>query len=236
MQQQPESLFTVSQRNPPAYLQDTMTITDGLLIFATIAGPVIAVQTQKWIERASARRIAQRQIFHDLMATRAHPARVSPKHVEALNRIDLEFSNSSNRKQREVLNRWRIYADHLNIDAEGATEGAQTQWIMKADDLFLDLLEALTSALGYKFDRVQLKRGIYYPKAHGIADQRRDSFEREMLRLLSGQSSLNMRVTEFPTSGEAMDLSRRLHEKVIGAFTDDGALKTTSAPRSRNSS
>jgi len=217
-------------------LELDMTITDSLLIFATLCGPVVATQTQKWIERASARRLAQRQVFYDLMATRAIPARVSPKHVEALNRIDLEFSNSSKGKQRDVLNRWRIYADHLNIDLDGATEAAITQWNIKADDLFLDLLEALSTTLGYKFDRVQLNRGIYYPKAHGLADQRRDIFEHEMLRLLTGQSSLNMRVTEFPSSDEASDMSRRLHEKIISAFADDGALKTTNSPRSRNSS
>ena len=92
-----------------------MTIADGLIVFATLLSPLIAVQVQKWIERSTERRDAQRQLFYDLMATRA--TRVAAKHVEALNRIDLEF-HSKHRAEREVLNRWRIYADHLNVDVD----------------------------------------------------------------------------------------------------------------------
>ena len=74
-----------------------MTIfTDAALITATVMGPVLAVQTQKWIERARARREAQQRTFNVLMATRA--ARVSPGHVEALNAIDIHFRG----------NGWRI--------------------------------------------------------------------------------------------------------------------------------
>lgn len=172
-----------------------MTISDTLIILATLFSPVIAIQVQKWIERATERRDAQKQIFYDLMATRA--TRVAPKHVEALNRIDLEFSNPGPR-EREVLNRWRIYADHLNVSLDGATEATLAQWNAKADDLFLDLLEALAIALRYSFDRVQLRRGIYYPRAHSRAEFRKEVIEDEVFRLLTGHSSLNMRVTEFP--------------------------------------
>ena len=122
-----------------------MTISDMLIILATLFSPFLAVQSQKWIERATERRNAQKQVFYDLMATRA--TRVAPKHVEALNSIDLEFSTNSGPKEREVLNRWRIYADHLNINVESATEAAITQWNIQAEELFLNLLEALTAAL-----------------------------------------------------------------------------------------
>jgi hypothetical protein len=63
--------------------------TETYLILATFAGPIIAVQTQKWIERANERRLAHRRIFYALMATRA--MRASVEHVQALNMIDLEF-------------------------------------------------------------------------------------------------------------------------------------------------
>ena len=70
-----------------------MTISDTLIILATLLSPPIAIQVQKTIELATERRSAKRKIFHDLMATRATP--VAPTHVQALNIIDLEFSPSS---------------------------------------------------------------------------------------------------------------------------------------------
>ena len=200
-----------------------MTISDTLIIVATLAGPILAVQAQKWIERVRERRNAQRQLFYDLMATRA--TRVAPKHVEALNRIDLEFSGKGSAKEREVLNRWRIYADHLNINLDNVNEAGLTQWNVQGDEFFTDLLEALADALGYPFDRVQLKRGIYYPRAHGQADMRREIFEREIVRLLTGDTSLNMRVTDFPSSEEDAARTRNLQEALLGALSD-GALRT----------
>jgi hypothetical protein len=201
----------------------TITISDTLLILATLLSPLIAVQVQKWVEGATVRRNAQRQVFYDLMATRA--TRVAPRHVEALNRIDLEF-NSDTVKDKEVLNRWRIYADHLSINLEGASEAAVTQWNDKGSDLFTELLVALTAALGYRLDRVEIRRGIYYPRAHGIAEARRDTFEREIVRLLTGESSLNMNVTGFPYSEPDVALNRKLQEALLNALSEEGALRT----------
>ena len=201
-----------------------MTISDMLIILATLFSPFLAVQSQKWIERATERRNAQKQVFYDLMATRA--TRVAPKHVEALNSIDLEFSTNSGPKEREVLNRWRIYADHLNINVESATEAAITQWNIQAEELFLNLLEALTAALRYPFDRVQLRRGIYYPRAHSQAELRKEIFEREIVRLLMGDSSLNMKITEFPFSEEDAERNRMLQEGMLAALSGEGAFRT----------
>ncbi|WP_422109676.1 DUF6680 family protein [Bradyrhizobium elkanii] len=55
-----------------------------------MAGPVVAVQTQKWIERASERGKRRQWIFTSLMANRA--TRLNDDYVRALNSIDLEFS------------------------------------------------------------------------------------------------------------------------------------------------
>lgn len=198
-----------------------MTISDTLIILATLFSPLIAVQVQKWIERATATRSAKLQVFYDLMATRA--TRVAPKHVEALNKIDLEFTPNT-RKDREVVNRWRIYADHLNTNLDKSTEAQITAWNVQADDLFADLLEALAAALGYPFDRVQLKRGIYYPKAHGDAEMRRLIFERAMFRVMTGEAPLSMKVTDFPGTQEGYELQKKVQESIVTAL-QDGALK-----------
>jgi len=64
-----------------------MTISDWLMISAVLTGPILAVQVQKFIE--SWREAKQRKIyiFKTLMATRG--TTLSPRHVEALNIIDV---------------------------------------------------------------------------------------------------------------------------------------------------
>jgi hypothetical protein len=65
---------------------------DWLLILATIAGPILAVQAHKWVERLREGRNRKLRLFERLMATRA--ARLSAEHVQALNMIDLVFYGS----------------------------------------------------------------------------------------------------------------------------------------------
>ena len=66
-----------------------MKMTDWITVLAIIAGPILAVQAQKWVKRV--REKNQRLwVFKRLMTTRG--ATVSPGHVEALNAIDLEFA------------------------------------------------------------------------------------------------------------------------------------------------
>ena len=66
-----------------------MVNSDWVLVFATLMGPVLAVQAQKWVERARERGNTKRWITYTLMATRG--ARLSQEHVNALNAIDLAY-------------------------------------------------------------------------------------------------------------------------------------------------
>lgn len=178
----------------------TVTISDGLIIAATLLSPLIAVQVQKWIERANERRNAQQSIFRILMATRA--TRLDADHVHALNRIDLDFGAASRRQNaraREVIARWRLYADHLNVALlDNPTEAQVEAWVQRGDDLFIELLFALSSALGYSFDRVQLRRAVYRPRAHGQVEGRQEIIQRGVAGLFTGETALPMRVVEFP--------------------------------------
>ena len=65
---------------------DTMEIV--VVAAATIAGPILAVQAQKWIERATERKRTRRAVFYTLMANRA--TRFHEDVVRALNVIDLD--------------------------------------------------------------------------------------------------------------------------------------------------
>jgi hypothetical protein len=139
-----------------------ITISDALLVAAAITGPVLAVQAQKWIERVSEKKREKTQIFSTLMTTRA--TRLAPEHVQALNKIELAFDGGSP-KDVAVVDAWRLYADNLN-SKPGDDPSLVTAWLNRGDDLFVDLLAALSKALGYKFDKVHLRRGIYYPIGH----------------------------------------------------------------------
>jgi hypothetical protein len=72
---------------------------DILTICALILGPILAVQIQKFIDRAKESRSRRLWVFKTLMATRH--ATLSIDHVSALNRIDLEFPD--NKKYHDVI-------------------------------------------------------------------------------------------------------------------------------------
>ena len=89
-----------------------MTIGDWLIIFAVLLGPVLAVQVQKAIESWKESKQRKITIFKSLMSTRR--TTLSPRHVEALNMIDIEFS-PKRPKEKRVIESWKIYLDHLNL-------------------------------------------------------------------------------------------------------------------------
>ncbi len=146
-----------------------------VIAFAVLAGPLIAVQVQKWLEEFREKRKNKQLVFATLMRTRA--ARVSPEHVQALNAIEIVFFGKK-KKDTDVVTGWRTYLDHLNVPhPKGVDEeiraAKQVSWAEESDRLFIELLKRMADALGYKFDRVTLKRSCYSPRAEG---EREDDF------------------------------------------------------------
>ena len=146
-----------------------MSLSNWLTILAILLAPFFAVYVQKHLERQREARQRKINLFQTLMATRA--ARVSGSHVQALNMIDIEFYGRKilsfkfpSNSEKEVLGTWKIYHDQLHTKYEG--KDLQI-WIDKGDELFTDLLHKMAQSLGYDFDRVHLKRGMYSPIAHG---------------------------------------------------------------------
>lgn len=211
----------------------SLTIADCLIILATLLSPFLAVQSQKWIERATARSGAKKKIFHDLMGTRAHPLRVHQTHVQALNMIDVEFQgkpwHARNKLDAEVIARWKIYASHLGLEVDDKNEAAVLAWNVKGDDLFVDLLFAMSRALGYTFDRVTLAQGVYYPRAHGIAERKREIAEGLLLQVLAGKQPLAMSIKDFPVNEEAADLQVKAYRAFAESVDKDGAIRVKRA-------
>lgn len=168
-----------------------MAITDGFMIGAVILGPILAVQAQKWIESWKRAKERKLWVFKTLMATRGTP--VSPSHVEALNVIDLEFSEKDP-KEKSVLEAWKIYHSHL-YDVPRNYEDTSYQskmevWDAKRKECLVDLLYAMSQTLGYSFGKVQLEKGAYIPQAHVNLESELALLRRGLLDIVFGKRPL----------------------------------------------
>ncbi len=174
-----------------------MEFADWMMIAAVLCGPVLAVQAQKWIEVAREKRDRRLNVFKRLMATRGLV--LSPGHVEALNMIDLEFAGRG-KKNEIVRTRWKEYLDHLCSLPDDPEQQQQLlpTWTQRKDDLFAELLHEMGSTVGYKFDKVQILRGIYSPRGHANWEIETQLLRRFLIELLDGRRTLPLDVRSFP--------------------------------------
>lgn len=154
-------------------------------ITAIVLGPILALWAQRWSERRRESRQRKLWIFRELMATRT--MRLSARHVEALNLIDLEFdAKGANTK---VLDAWKLYLDSLGeTPPEGHLRDAHFQ---KREDLFVDLMFEMGQSLGFSFNKVAIKRNAYSPIAHGEIEDDIRLIRRGVVELLSGKRGLS---------------------------------------------
>jgi hypothetical protein len=202
-----------------------MTISDTLLILATFCGPIAAVQAQKWIERAREQRSRRLWIFQTLMATRAIRAS-SSEHVQALNLIDV-FFNGKSAKDKAVRNAWLIYLDFFNQEVPDNDVSARAH-NEKGVDFLVTLLEAIAKALGYDFNKVQLKRGGYYPRGHADENAARAAIRDNLVKVLTGVQPVQMEVVRFPVSEEALKNQQLVQEALLKILSGDQPLKIKS--------
>jgi hypothetical protein len=190
-----------------------ITISDWAIVLATLLGPILAVQTQKWIEKLREARSRQEWIFRTLMSTRR--ARLSFDHVRALNMIPMDFVGQGNK----VTQAWKIYLDHLNLLGPEPSPEVLTAWSIKNDDLFNSLLLEMAQELRYKFDPVELKREIYSPVAHGEQERIQLLIQKKLADILTGNDALAMRVTSVPVDETFVAQQAELNRK-LGRYLD----------------
>jgi hypothetical protein len=158
-----------------------------LTLAAIIIGPIIALALQRDSERrrnSEARKLA---IFKELMATRA--ARVSQRHVDALNAIEMEFS-SGRGSDKVVARAWRVYLDHLNEHFDADDKDRVARWVDKSRELLADLLFEMSKALNFDFDKVSLKKGVYSPRAHEQLESDQELLRKFLLEVIQGNRPL----------------------------------------------
>lgn len=174
----------------------TITVSDIFIILATICGPVVAVQLQKYIERSQESRSRRLRVFQTLMATRAMRS-ASIDHVQSLNLIDLYY-DGENKKDIAVRNAWAEYYDFLKIVVpRDQSDGEAKAHNERGIEYLVTLLAAMSGALGYNFNRVQLKRGGYYPQGHFDEATEQANLRKGFVELLNGSRALPIQ-TVFP--------------------------------------
>jgi hypothetical protein len=159
-----------------------------LTILAIFLGPVVALGLQRNSERRRDQQARKMTIFKELMATRA--AKIDPRHVEALNAIEIEFSSGRGTDKR-VADAWRLYLDHLNDQTvKPEDKDALARWGEKSNELLVELLYEMSQALKFDFDKVSLRKGVYSPRAHSELQTDQTLLRKFLLELMEGKRAM----------------------------------------------
>lgn len=190
---------------------------DIAIVIATLLGPVLAVQAQKWIERSLDKKQRQIVVFRTLMATRG--ALLSAPHVEALNAVPIEFYGS-NRRLKEIVDSWKAYLDCLS--QQGVPKDV---WAEKRIDLLIDLLFKIAVFLGYNFNRVEISKELYSPIAHAQIETEQDIIRRGLARLFSGEIALPMDVKSLPVDPNELHEQQDLRKSLLRWLVGESSVK-----------
>lgn len=178
------------------------------MIFAVIAGPILAVQIQKYIEGEKDAKERKIRVFKDLMATRA--STLAYQHVVALNMVGLEFQGKAFTK---VVNAWKTYLDHLGSFPNNDESMAKV-WVEKKDDQLSDLLYEMGISLGFEFDKVHIKKAGYIPKAYSDREEEQNFIRHAIAEVFLGKRDIPMRVVSFPIDQSAIDAQKQLQTAI----------------------
>lgn len=174
----------------------------GMMIYhATKKASLIAIESQE--EKAQKRSALDRKfnVFYSLMQTRAD--RLSYRHIEALNMIDMEFKESD-----DVTYAWNAYFDHLCKNK--ANSEIETKIIEeKRNELFVNLMYEMSKFLNFNHTKLDIQNKIYTPEYISIIEenQRRRESTREAIEfylgeLLSDKKSLSVVIKKEDGKGE----------------------------------
>ncbi|MBI5638602.1 MAG: hypothetical protein HZA03_11605 [Nitrospinae bacterium] len=162
-------------------------ITNVIMIIAIVVGPVAAVQVQGWLERAREEKRRKIQLFTTLMATRA--TILSPLHVEALNRIDIEFY-----KDKKIRDLWKALFDNFESYPKDVADKDYPRRLEacneKSMDLRVELLFEMAISLGYDIDKVHIKRVVYQPQVHNWIETEENVIRHGWAQVLVGNKPL----------------------------------------------
>jgi len=154
-----------------------------LTVLAIVTGPVLALFAQRVLDRIRERRKQRVDLFSLLIATRG--AFLSPVHVQALNTIVIVFNRPGDAPIRQA---WRAVLEHAVTDEFAADGTATPGWRERYFDLKVDLFQAMAAVVGYEFSGDDLKRQVYTPIGHGVAEAEGMLIRQALAKALAGDA------------------------------------------------
>lgn len=154
------------------------------IIIATFTGPVAAVLVTRWVDRLRDAEKRKIEIFRTMMRSRRMP--LSADYVGALNLVAVEFHGQSKvmAALKDLLNHFEGgYGENKTIDELNAANE-------KSDALRTTLLSAMSKALGFKFEQMEIHRGAYAPRGWVAELDEQATARRGLSELLSGKRTL----------------------------------------------
>ena len=202
---------------------DQMGANEWLIVTGAVLGPILAVQVQKVVEALSEGTRHRERLFHVLMGTRQ--SRLSPEHVGALNSIDLAFYDAGfgpfryqPAKFKAVRKAWADYRRGLTRDqGDKEDSDADARFAARTEELFVNLLDKMAEAVGYRFDRHELQTSIYSPIAHGKNEEAQIALRDGLIAVLEGRRSFPMDVRAFPQDPEMTERVVAAQEQLVTA-------------------
>jgi len=140
----------------------TIKATDVAILFATLAGPILAVWAAEWRQQRKAQADRKEWVFRTLMSTRG--AKLKPEHVAAINHIEFAFPREACPSIEDARS---LYRKHLrNPNSYSEDRAVREAWNSKANDLFSDLLYLMATELKIPFTKSDITEESYHPDAH----------------------------------------------------------------------
>jgi hypothetical protein len=190
----------------PVNLFAAVSLEAWLTIAALIIGPIAALWIQKYLDNRRARIDRRVKIFRDLMANRA--SRLSLLYVQALNGIETEFYG-----QTKVIEAWRVLVDHLNAYHPPMDDARAKAWLEDTTDHLVSLLYEMAESLGYHFDKVTLKRNVYYPTGWNTVETENTQLRQAAVKVFAGEKPLKVELLgENPAPAVPVPVDARRRE------------------------
>jgi len=147
------------------------------VVFATLAGPILAVLITRLIDRNKQKREQQLNVFRSIMGTRRAP--LSAERVKALNMVEIEFYGI-----KSVQDAYRDVMTHINIKPLPAG------WSDDHRKQLTKLLSEMAKTLGYELQQLDLLDGGYYPQGLTDLEDEQRAVRQSMIEVLSGRRPL----------------------------------------------
>jgi hypothetical protein len=160
-----------------------------LTLAAVVLGPILALAAQRVLDNLREEHTRQVRVFRELMITRAQ--RLSPRHVEALNAVPLEFRQTHRNKKILVL--WKAYLDHLGTDSSKDTPA----WFRAGSERLVELLYEMSQRLGPKLEKLSIQTEVYLPMMFNTIDTQQQALRQQLLEVLDGKGTRKIPVAVF---------------------------------------